>query len=423
MLDRKQELEYNEIKMPCFLKAETYVLKNGMKVTAMNGGGQDLCRLELVFEAGSKLQTKALQAAMCNAMLLEGTLSKKANEIHESIDFYGAYTSLDVNSDRSVVSLYTLNKYFNTIVPIFIDAIKNACFPEEEFQVLLDQRKQSFSINAEKVDFIARKAFFAHLFKNHSYGKEATLANFQELSREDLIEFHKSHYKKANLKTYLSGEIPPNAHKLLDELLGDWEQNKPIVHKPFTDKTNQDKIHIAKEGALQSAIRIGRVCFNSHHKDYLELKYLSVVLGGYFGSRLMSNIREDKGLTYGIGAMCVQQEDSGFFAISTEVKAESTQQALTEIYKELKRLREDLIPEEELNLVKSYIMGQILSSADGPFAQSTSLKNLHIYNLDFEFYTTYQNMLNKLNSNSLKDLANKYLKEKDLCEVVVGNIS
>ena len=423
MLDRKQELEYNKIKMPYFLEAQTLTLKNGMEVYFMNGGGQELCRLELVFEAGSKVQIKPLQAALCNAMLLEGTLHKKANEIHESIDFYGAYISLDVNSDRSVVTLYTLNKYFNTIVPIFIDAIKNACFPEAEFQVMRDQRKQSFSINAEKVDFKARKAFFAHLFKNHSYGKEASLADFEDLSRQDLIEFHELHYKKASLKTYISGKIPNNASKLLDDLLGDWTLNKPQINKPFLDVTTNDKIHISKEGALQSAIRIGRVCFNSHHKDYHELKYLSVVLGGYFGSRLMSNIREDKGLTYGIGAMCVQQEDSGFFAISTEVKGEGTKQALSEIYKELKRLRDELIPDEELSLVKSYIMGQILSSADGPFAQSSLLKNLHVYKLDFEFYTTYQTMLNNLDSNSLKDLANKYLKEEDLCEVVVGNIS
>ena len=137
----------------------------------------------------------------------------------------------------------------------------------------------------------------------------------------------------------------------------------------------------------------------------------------------MSNIREDKGLTYGIGAMCVQQEESGFFSISTEVKGESTGLALTEIYKELKRLREDLIPEEELGLVKNYIMGQILTTADGPFAQSSLLKNMHIHRIGFEFYDTYQAMLNNLDSVSLRNLAVKYLKEEDLCEVVVGNIS
>ena len=423
MLDRTIDLEYKDISMPQFLDAATFTLKNGVEVYAINGGGQDLCRLEFVFEAGSKLQSKPLQAAMCNAMLLEGTLNKTAEEIHEKIDFYGAYTNLDINSDRAVVSLYTLNKYFDVVVPIFIDAIKNASFPKEDFELLIEQRKQSFVISSGKVEFKARNAFFGHLFKGHSYGAAAILADFDKITREDLITFHDLHYKQAALKVYISGNVPTNTEEQFNELIEEWTVKSPRPIALFSKKTSPDKIHIAKEGALQSAIRIGCVCFNSHHDDYQELKYLSIVLGGYFGSRLMSNIREDKGLTYGIGAMCVQQEESGFFSISTEVKGESTGLALSEIYKELKRLREDLIPEEELGLVKNYIMGQILTSADGPFAQASLLKNMHVHRIGFEFYDTYQEMLNNLDAVYLRELALKYLKEEDLCEVVVGNIS
>ena len=423
MLDRTKDLEYKNILMPHFLEAQKYNLDNGVEVYAMDGGRQDLCRIEFVFEAGTKLQTKTLQAAMCNAMLLEGTLTKTAEEIHEKIDFYGAYTHLDVSPDRAVVSLYTLNKYFDIVVPIFVDAIQNASFPVEDFSILMDQQKQSFSINSEKVEFKARNAFFKHLFKTHAYGAAAVLSDFDAITREDLIAFHEKHYKEAAFKIYIAGEIPENAQELFNDLLGSWKVKDSNPIGSYTAVTSPEKIHIAKKDALQSSIRIGRVCFNSHHKDYHELKYLSVVLGGYFGSRLMSNIREDKGLTYGIGAMCVQQEESGFFSISTEVKGESTGLALTEIYKELKRLREDLIPEEELGLVKNYIMGQILTTADGPFAQSSLLKNMHIHRIGFEFYDTYQAILNNLDSVSLRNLAVKYLKEEDLCEVVVGNIS
>lgn len=423
MLDRTIDLEYKDISMPQFLDATTFTLNNGVDVYTMDGGGQDLCRLEFVFEAGSKLQSKPLQATMCNAMLLEGTLNKTAEEIHEKIDFYGAYTHLDISPDRAVVSLYTLNKYFDIVVPIFIDAIKNTSFPKEDFDLLIEQRKQGFVISSEKVEFKARNAFFGHLFNDHSYGASAVLSDFDKITRDDLIQFHDLHYKQAALKIYLAGAIPVKAQLLLNELLGDWEVKNSSSIELYSAKTSADKIHITKEGALQSAIRIGRVCFNSQHKDYHEFKYLSVVLGGYFGSRLMSNIREDKGLTYGIGAMCVQQEESGFFSISTEVKGESTELALDEIYKELKRLREDLIPEEELALVKNYIMGQILTSADGPFAQATLLKNMHIHHIGFEFYDSYQKMLNSLDAVSLRNLAVKYLKEEDLCEVVVGNIS
>ena len=423
MLDRSQEIDFQEIQMPKFLVPKTIRLVNSIEVYLMEGGGQDLCRLDMVFEAGSKVQDKALLASMCNAMLFEGTANKKGEEIHESLDFYGAYTQLDINSDRAVVSLYTLNKYFDKVLPIFIDAIKNAAFSEDQFKVILAQKKQNFIINSEKVEFKARNTFFNTLFDDHPYGCSTSIEDFENIFPEDLVNFHDAYYKNATMKVYFAGMIPKNCEAILNQYLGTWKLKKTHSVQEYSPEVKNDKIHIAKEGALQSAIRIGRVCFNSHHIDYHQLKFLSVLLGGYFGSRLMSNIREDKGLTYGIGAICTHQEESGYFSISTEVKGEETQLALQEIYYELRRLREELIPDEELSLVKNYIMGQILNSADGPFAQASLLKNMHIQGVGFEFYESYKTILDNIDAEALKDLANKYLKEEDLCEIVVGNTS
>jgi len=423
MLDRSQEIDFQEIQMPKFLVPKTLRLANSIEVFVIEGTGQDLCRLDMVFEAGSKVQDKALQAAMCNAMLFEGTANKKGEEIHESLDFYGAFTQLDINSDRAVVSLYTLNKYFNKVLPIFIDAIRNANFSEYEFKVILAQKKQSFIINSEKVEFKARNTFFNTLFDDHPYGIAVSLEDFENILPEDLVNFHDAYYKKAAMKVYIAGMMPKNGEATLNKYIGNWKFKKSPSVQEYSSKVKNDKIHITKEGALQSAIRIGRVCFNSHHRDFHQLKFLSVVLGGYFGSRLMSNIREDKGLTYGVGAMCVHQEESGYFSISTEVKGEGTKLALQEIYFELRRLREELIPDEELSLVKNYIIGQILNSADGPFAQASLLKNMHVQGVGFEFYESYKTILDNIDAEALKDLANKYLKEEDLCEIVVGNTS
>lgn len=423
MLDRSESLDFKEIHLPKFIQPKIICLSNGLEVYFMEGGTQDLCRLDLVFHAGTKNQTKPLVAAICNAMLFEGTNKKNGTEIHESIDFYGAYTQLDVNADRSFVSLYTMNTYFDKVVPIFIDAIKNAIFPESEFKILLEQRKQSHHINSEKVEFEARRIFFNTLFDNHPYGKSASLDDYDVISRQDLLDFHEQFYKSADLKIYISGLLPSNSQFILEEYLGTWKLKKSPIYEQYQPSINNSKKYINRFGALQSAIRIGRVCFNSRHDDYHKFKFLSVVLGGYFGSRLMSNIREEKGLTYGIGAICIHQEESGYFCISTQVKAEGTKVALKEIYKELRRLREMLIPDEELDLVKNYIKGQILKSSDGPFAQCNLLKNMHIQNVGFEFYDTYFELLNNLNANELRDLANQYLKEEDLCEIVVGNTS
>ena len=423
MLDRSKEIDFQEIHMPKFLVPKTIRLANSIEVYVLEGGGQELCRLDMVFEAGSKFQDKPLQAIMCNAMLFEGTANKKGEEIYESLDFYGAYTQLDINSDRAVVSLYTLNKYFDKVLPIFIDAIKNAAFSEDEFKVILAQKKQSFIINSEKVEFKARNTFFNTLFDDHPYGLSLCIEDFENISQVDLVNFHYEYYKNAAVKVYVAGLLPKNGESILNEYLGTWKLKKASSVQIYSSKVKNDIIHITKEGALQSAIRIGRVCFNSHHRDYHQLKFLSIVLGGYFGSRLMSNIREDKGLTYGIGAICVHQEESGYFSISTEVKVEGTQLALQEIYFELRRLREELIPDEELSLVKNYIIGQILNSADGPFAQASLLKNMNVQGVGFEFYESYKTILDNIDAEALKDLAIKYLKEEYLCEIVVGNTS
>jgi zinc protease len=423
MLDRSQEIDFQEVQMPKFLAPKTLCLANSIEVYVMEGAEQELCRLDMVFEAGSKVQDKALQASMCNAMLFEGTANKKGEEIHESLDFYGAYTQLDINSDRAVVTLYTLNKYFDKVLPIFIDAIRNAAFIEDEFKVILAQKKQSFIINSEKVEFKARNTFFKTIFEDHSYGLSARIEDFENIFPEDLVNFHEQYYKNAAMKVYIAGKMPKNGEAILNQYLGTWKLKKTPSVQEYYPEVKNDKIHIAKEGALQSAIRIGRVCFNSHHIDYHQLKFLSVVLGGYFGSRLMSNIREDKGLTYGIGSICIHQEESGYFSISTEVKGEGTQLALQEIYYELRRLRKELISVEELSLVKNYIMGQILNSADGPFAQASLLKNMHVQGVGFEFYDSYQTILDNIDAQTLQDLACKYLKEEDLCEIVVGNTS
>lgn len=422
-LDRSMELPYNEVKMPKFLSPGSKKLENGVELYTMIGGGQELCRVEMVFKAGTKFQFKALQASLCNAMLFEGTALKKGEDIHETLDFYGAYTQLDINADRAIVALYTLNKYFDKVLPVFLDAIKNANFPEETFNVIREQKRQAHSISSEKVEFLARKEFFKNLYGNHPYAASAELSDYNLVSRADLVDFHNRFYKTADFKVYIAGEFPEESLVLLKDSLEDWNYKTIDIAVELSPKVSATKTHIKKESALQSAIRVGRQCFNTKHTDFHQLKFLSVVLGGYFGSRLMSNIREDKGLTYGIGAMFVAQEESGYFGISTEVKGDSARLALTEIYKEIKRLREELISDEELSLVKNYIMGQVLKSADGPFAQASLLKNMHIQNADFSYYNSYQKFLNNLDAITLREIANVYLKEEELCEVVVGDIS
>jgi predicted Zn-dependent peptidase len=147
---------------------------------------------------------------------------------------------------------------------------------------------------------------------------------------------------------------------------------------------------------------------------------VSTILGGYFGSRLMANIREDKGYTYGIGSNIISKLHAGHFYISTEVGADVTNQALTEIYKEIALLRDELVADEELELVKNYLTGTFLRSIDGAFSLAQKFTGVYFYNLGYDYYTKYIDTLKNITPENIKDFACKYLQEEDLYELVVG---
>jgi predicted Zn-dependent peptidase len=156
------------------------------------------------------------------------------------------------------------------------------------------------------------------------------------------------------------------------------------------------------------------------HKDFHSLTVLNTILGGYFGSRLMTNIREDKGYTYGIGSGMIPLKKAGYFFISTEVGVEVCNKAIDEIYIEINRLRNESISEKELILVKNYMIGSFLRSIDGPFALANRFKSIMEYDLDYSYYDDYISTIKNIKASDLLNLANKYLDPNSMTEVVAG---
>jgi predicted Zn-dependent peptidase len=222
-----------------------------------------------------------------------------------------------------------------------------------------------------------------------------------------------------------AGNLPDNLDAALNNHFGkgDWGQAKAASKSlvPAMSSTHQ-KTLVEKSDAIQSAIRVGRILFNKTHPDYFKFQVLNTILGGYFGSRLMANIREDKGYTYGIGSGLNSLLHSGYFFISTEVGADVTTKALDEIHKELKLLREDLVSESELETVRNYILGQFLRSVDGPFALAEKFKAVYEFGLDYSYYDKYFHAVKTVTPAEIRDLANKYFQEKDLIECVAGKM-
>ncbi len=405
------------------IEPQKYLLENNLPLFVIDSGSQDLCKVELIFDAGNYFEQEPLIATAVNSLLREGTTTRSAQQIAEQLDFYGAFLETSIRKDKASVILYSLNKHLHQTIPVMMEVVQQAIFPEKEVTLYKTNQRQKFLINQQKVDFIARNQFNHLLFQGSRYGKLIEISDFDGLTREKLQAFFAERYAGHATYMVLSGKITPQVLNLLQECAAQMPQSpERVSHSYNCNMMGRQEQFYEKPDALQSAIRIGRRLFNKTHPDYFGMKVLNTVLGGYFGSRLMSNIREDKGYTYGIGSGVSSMLYDGAFYISTEVGVDVTQPTLIEIYKELELLQQELISQQELTLVKNYLLGAFLRSVDGPFAISEKFTAIYEYGLANKYYKDYVNYLKQVKSEELRQLAQKYWNKNDLSQLVVGKI-
>jgi predicted Zn-dependent peptidase len=424
MIDRKIFPAFKTLEKIDMIRASEKRLRNNIPVYAINAGTQEIIKIEFLFAAGMYQQQMPLQATTVNSMLEEGTSKMNAAQIADAVDFYGAFLEVGVEQDHDSIVLYTLNKHLRATLPVVEQVIKDAVFPQNELETHLKNKKQKFLVNNQKVATIARKRFGELVFgEKHPYGIDVKDADFEKIKRDHLLAFYSGHYRSDNCKIILAGKVNDDVFKQLDDLFGgnDWKATKEIkVESSDIISTTEREQLIFKEDALQSAIRIGKIMFNKTHPDFQPMQVLNTIYGGYFGSRLMSNIREDKGYTYGIGSGMVSLKNAGYFFISTEVGVEVCNDAIKEIYFEMNRLKEDLVSEEELQLVKNYMLGTFLRNVDGPFALADRFKGILEYGLGYDYFDRYIATVKNISSSQIRDLANKYFDKKSMIELVVG---
>jgi len=426
MLNRTTAPAFNTIDKIDIIQANKQVLDNGIEVYTVSAGSQELSRIEFIFKAGMYYQNSPLIASYANNMAETGTSKRTADEISDGIDFYGSFFECGADQDYAHFTVFSLNKYLDETLDFTEDIMKNPVFPKHEFDIMISNRKQKHIINSKKVNMLVRREFNKLIFgAKHPYGVEVHDNHFDELQLQSVIDFYQSHYHSGNCTIIASGKLPENLITILNKRFGknSWG-NLQKVEKNFIpfETTTQQKNLIVKDDAIQSAIRIGRPLFNRTHNDYFKFQVLNTALGGYFGSRLMANIREDKGYTYGIGSGLGNLIRGGFFYISTEVGVDVAQKTLDEIYKELALLREELISDEELEIIRNYLLGQFLRTVEGPFSLADKFKVIWEFGLSYDYFDNYFNQVKTVQPSELNQLAKAYLQEKDMIECVVGKL-
>jgi predicted Zn-dependent peptidase len=414
----------NPANKPQFPQPEKLNLSSGISVYGLKVGKQDLVRIDFIFDAGSVYAENPLLAEAVNTLSDSSTILHTSEMIAEELDFYGAYLEKYSGFHKSKIVLYTLNKYIDQTLCILSEIIYQAIFPVNEIDVFIQNRYQNYLINRKKTEIISNELFTRCLFgPTHPYGKNPTDEDFKLINREMITQFHKKHYMEAKFKIIISGKVESFHYDLIEKYFGKTvfiETQKPEID--FMIEPAKTLKHFeCIENTVQSSVKIGKRTINKKHPDFFNLNITTVLLGGYFGSRLMKNIREDKGYTYGIYASNTSLIESGFFSVSAETGKHVYSKAIDEIYKELKSLRTKKVPVEELARVKNWISGNMLKAFDGPFALLETLSSTLDYDMDFGYYERYFEAIKSITPDLIIESAETYLHEDAMYEIVAGS--
>ncbi len=402
---------------------EKFFLDNGIEVFLINAGEQDVILLDFDFSAGSSFEDKNLVSGTVSHLLKCGTKSLNSFALNEAAEYYGAYINRGAGAENANITLHTLTKHLESLLPLVAQIIYESTMPNDELQIFKTQRIQQLTMNLQKGDFVANRLIDTYLYGNvHPYGRVSTIDDYNAITADDCNNFYQKHYQQNTFKIFVGGKLPNNIKDLLNQFFGKTKIENPITSFPkhIAIPATQNNYRIQNDAnAVQGAIRIARPFPNRHHPDFKECMVLNNVLGGYFGSRLMSNIREDKGYTYGIHSYVQNHIQQSAWMISTETGKDVTEAAIVEIYKEMEILKTELVDTEELQLVKNYMIGQILGDLDGPFQIVNRWKTYSINNLDSSFFYTNVNSIKTITPERIKELANKYLNKEAFYELVV----
>lgn len=401
-------------------RAEVRTTANGVKVYRLDANEFEVVRFTLVFRAGSSMQHKSFAASATANMLGEGSTHLTAQQIAEELDFYGSYFDVNIDRDYAYISFCSLKKFFEPTIAVAREIILHPSFPEHEFKIYCSKRKQSLRIERKKVDMQSRELFSEALFgKEHPYGKSSDETLYDELTTDDLRHTYRTLYTAENCFVACSGNIDEEVLSQISALVEALPSGiKPSATMP-TPKTTH---HLSRsvEGALQTSIRLGRLLFPRTHPDFVGMQVVAAILGGYFGSRLMQNLREEHGYTYGVMAAMVNFDKEGYLAIATQVAKEHREDALREIYFEIERLRNELVDEGELQMVKNVMIGEILRILDGPFGiADVTIENI-MCGMDNSATEESVARIFAITAEEIKALAEKYLRREDLIEVYAG---
>lgn len=399
------------------------VLDNGIPLYWLNGGVQNVVEINWVFPAGLWYEDKEAIAGTVAALLKNGTATYTAHQISEAFEYYGATLKTSAGNDTASVTLHSLVSHLPHILPIVLELIAGAEFPSGEISIHQQNSLQRLMVSLRQCEFVANQKIDAAIFgEKHPYGRFTKKEAIEAIQREDLIRFHKNNYDLSHVTMFMGGKVGEAEVALLNSIFGQQPLTKEERTVPAYTIESQGPVKerfVNDPAGVQGAIRCGKQGLLRTDPDFAGMVVLNTIFGGYFGSRLMSNIREEKGFTYGIYSSLTPMKHAGIITIHTEVGKDVIAPALEEIYKEMELLRREPVDEEELLLVKNYLLGNILGDLDGPFSILQRWRTLILNGFTEEKFNENIRIYKTIGTEELLQLAGKHFNPADFTEIVV----
>ena len=404
-------------------KPKFYRLENGAGLYDLRLGNQEILKIEWLFDAGRFYEIKPLASRIAAQQLKSGVEGYNADKLADFFDFYGAKLKIYDDFDNTCVRLYCLTKHLPTLLPLLYEILLHPIYDAKELEQFCSRNKQTLKLELQKNDVLAYRCFTELLFgEKHPYGYNSIPEFYDAINRDDLFEHHQRCYHAGGCKVIVSGKTNDSIIDLIRQFTLKLPRGKTAAEikvPEFPNNVPLQFVQPAAKDSAQASIRIGCRMFDKKHPDYHAFSFVNSLLGGYFGARLMQNLREDKGYTYSIYSSMETMQNGGYFYIYTDVNTDVKDAALAEIYHELERLQHEPVPEEELNMLKNYSLGMFLNSVDGVFNVSSVIRELIEEDIPYDFFEDAVEKTKAIAAEEVMEIAQKYFKRENLCEVLV----
>lgn len=419
MLDRKTPPPYTQNNSFTLLEPHRVSLANGANLFIIEGGEQQVVKLELVFWAGRWFEEFPGVSYFTSQLLPKGTKTQNSRQIAKTLESLGVHLEITPGFDFVSVSMFGLTKRIGDALSLLIEICSLPTFPEDELVQSKNIFLQNLKVNREKTSYLAGTAFRQHLFgKEHPYGSEVNENFVDKITPANLRAFHDVHFK--HFTAFVTGKIPVALTDKITEALKLLSFGPAQEHASPLEVSGNNRITLAKPGSIQASLRLGKIVIPRNHPDYPGLLLANHVLGGYFGSRLMQSLREDKGLTYGIHSVIHPLKHNTYFVISTDINKEHRDYGVEEILTELKTFRTSAIDNNELTLAKNHFLGTLFTEINTPFAHTEKLKNIYLNELGVGYYQNLVDTIQNTSPSRLVEMAEKHLHEKAMLVVLAG---